>query len=171
MKKMKSLLIAAVMFFGVGTTAVMAQSKVAHIDVQVLMSELPAMKTAEAQLKKLGEDYDKNFTTMMTEYQTKIQKYQNEAATVGDATNEERALEIENLQQRIQQFRTTAEQDLQQKQYELSQPILEKTLAAIQKVGKAQGFNYVLDSSLGSGVLLADGDNLLAAVKKELGVN
>ncbi len=170
MRKMKSLLIAAVMFLGVSSTAVMAQTKVAHVDVRTLMTELPAMKNAEAELKKIGEGYQKNFETMMGEYQTKIQKYQGEAATVGDAKNEERAKEIDELQQRIQQFQTTAQQDLQKKELELTQPIYEKALAAIQKVGRAKGFQYIMDSSIGQGVLLADGTDLIADVKKELGV-
>ena len=34
-------------------------------------------------------------------------------------------------------------------------PIFEKAKAAIQKVAKAQGFQYVLDSTQGSGVLLS----------------
>ena len=41
--------------------------------------------------------------------------------------------------------------------------------AAIKKVAKAKGFQYVLDSTTGSGVLVADGTDLLADVKKELG--
>ncbi|AJA68902.1 OmpH family outer membrane protein [Myroides odoratimimus] len=171
MRKMKSLLIAATMFFGVSTTAVMAQSKVAHIDVRALMTELPAMKNANAELKKIGEGYEKEISTMMSTYQTKIQQYQAEAATAGDAKNEERAKEIDELQQRIQQFQTTAQQDYGKKELELTQPIVEKALAAIQKVGKSKGFDYVLDSSNGSGVLLAGGADLLADVKKELGAN
>lgn len=171
MRKMKSLLMAAALFFGVSTTAVMAQSKVAHVDARALMAELPAMKNAQAELKKIGEGYEKNFSTMMSEYQTKIQKYQAEASTAGDAKNDERAKEIDQLQQRIQEFQNTAQQELQKKEVELTQPILEKALAAIQKVGKAKGYEYVLDSSTGSGVLLANGINILVDVKKELGVN
>jgi len=48
-------------------------------------------------------------------------------------------------------------------------PIYDEARAAIQKVAKAQGFNYVLDSMNGQGVLYADGTDLLPAVKKELG--
>jgi outer membrane protein len=70
---------------------------------------------------------------------------------------------------RIQQFQQTAGKDLQQKELDLYKPILEKAQAAIQKVAKAKGFQYVLDSTTGSGVLVADGTDLLADVKKELG--
>ncbi|MBB1148775.1 MULTISPECIES: OmpH family outer membrane protein [unclassified Myroides] len=168
MKKMKSLLIAAVVFLGVSSAT--AQTKVAHIDVQALITEMPAMKSAEAELKALGEKYQKEYGTMVTEYQTKAQKYQTEAATVGDKVNEERQKEVEDLLQRIQQFQTTAGQELQKKEVDLTQPIFEKARTAIQKVARAQGVQYVLDSSMGSGVLLADGTDLAADVKKELGI-
>ena len=91
MRKVKSLLIAAVLFFGVSQTNVMAQSKTAHINVQDLVTELPEMKKAGEDLKKIGESYEKDFATMMTEYQNKIKKYQDEAQTAGDIKNQERA--------------------------------------------------------------------------------
>ena len=73
------------------------------------------------------------------------------------------------MQQNIMQAQQQAQQELSQKEMELLKPILEKANAAILKVGKAQGFDYVLDASSGSGVILADGKDLLAEVKKELG--
>ena len=170
MKKVKSLLIAAVLFFGVSQSNVMAQSKTAHINVQDLVTELPEMKKASEDLRKIGENYEKDFSTMMTEYQNKIKKYQDEAATAGDIKNQERAGEIEELQQRLQQFQTTAQQDLQKKEVELTQPIFEKARLAIHKVAKEKGFDYVLDSTIGSGVIMAEGPDLMADVKKELGV-
>ena len=56
-----------------------------------------------------------------------------------------------------------------EKQESIYKPILEKSRTAIQKVAKAKGYQYVLDSSTGSGVILADGPDLMADVKKELG--
>jgi outer membrane protein len=46
---------------------------------------------------------------------------------------------------------------------------LKKRAHAILKVGSDQGFNYVLDSSQGQGVIMANGQDLLADVKAELG--
>lgn len=170
MRKMKSLLIAAAMFFGVSSTAVMAQSKVAHIDVQALMADLPAMKTADAELKKMGEGFEANFKALVTEYQTKVQKYQAEAATAGEIENEKRAKEVGEMEQKIQEFQTSASQQLEQKRMTLLQPIMEKAQAAIKKVAKAKGYDYVMDATVGGGLLVADGPSLLEDVKKELGV-
>ena len=52
---------------------------------------------------------------------------------------------------------------------DLYKPIMEKAQAAIKKVAKEKGFNYVIDATLGSGLLVADGTDLLADVKKSLG--
>lgn len=168
MKQFKSLLIAAILFIGAGQT-VSAQAKVAHINVQELMSTMPDMKAANTQLEKIGKTYDAEYKTMVQEYQTKIEKYEKEAPTVGDAVNQTRQTEVQEMANRIQQYQQTAQKELQQKQEDILKPILEKARLAIQKVAKAKGFQYVLDSSTGSGVIMAEGPDLLADVKKELG--
>lgn len=168
MKQLKSLLIAALLIIGASQTA-SAQAKVAHINVKDLMSTMPEMKAAETQLEKIGKTYDNDYRTMVQEYQAKIKKYDEESDKVTAAVNETRTKEVQDMAQRIQQFQTTATKELQQKQEDILKPILEKARTAIQKVAKAKGYQYVLDSSDGSGVLLADGPNLLADVKKELG--
>ncbi|RTL14779.1 MAG: OmpH family outer membrane protein [Flavobacteriaceae bacterium] len=166
MKQLKTLAIAIVLFIG---TQVSAQSKVAHIDVQTLMTAMPEMKTAQDQMKKIQESYDKDYKNMVAEYQTKFQKYEQESATAGDALNETRSKEMQDMGARIQQFQQTAQKELGQKEMDLYKPIMEKAQKAIQKVAKAKGVNYVLDATNGSGVLFAEGIDLMADVKKELG--
>ena len=62
-----------------------------------------------------------------------------------------------------------AAQDIQQKQQDLLRPLIEKARAAIQKVAKAQGFDYVIDATPGGALILFDGKDLMAEVKTELG--
>lgn len=166
MKHFKTLVVALVLFVG---TQISAQTKIAHIDVQALMTNMPEMKAAQSQLDKIKENYDKEYKTMVQEYQTKLQKYEQEAPTAGEATNEARSKEMQDMGQRIQQYQQSAGKDLEQKQVDLLKPILEKAQKAIQKVAAAKGFQYVLDATNGSGVLVANGTDLLADVKKELG--
>ncbi len=165
MKHLQSLIIALVLFTG---TQVFAQSKVAHIDVQALMTTMPEMKAAQEQLKKVQETYDNAYNAMVQEYKTKAEKYQQEAATAGDVVNETRSKEMQDMGARIQQYQQDAQKQLSQKELDLLKPIMEKAQQAIQKVAKDKGVNYVLDATNGSGVLFADGIDLLADVKKEL---
>ena len=76
---------------------------------------------------------------------------------------------MQDFGSRIQKYQDDASKSLQDKSVELQKPLMEKAQAAIQKVARAKGVQYVLDSTVGSGVLLADGVDLLADVKKELG--
>ncbi|QEE51455.1 OmpH family outer membrane protein [Flavobacterium alkalisoli] len=168
MKQLKSLLIAVALFIGVSQT-VSAQAKVAHINVSELMTAMPEMKAANTQLEQISKTYDTQYKTMVQEFQAKIQKYGDEEATAGNAVNEARAKEVQDMQQRIQEYQQTATKELQDKQEAIYKPILEKSKNAIQKVARAKGYQYVLDSSTGSGVILADGPDLMADVKKELG--
>jgi outer membrane protein len=165
MKQIKTLLIAAILVLGASQT-ITAQAKTAHVDVSDIMSKMPAMLDAQKQLEKLSTTYDADYKKMVEEYQVKLKKYEAEAATVTEVINGERSKEVQDMQKRIVDFRDNAQKELQQKESDIVKPLMEKVRAAIQKVGKAKGFQYVLD---GSSLLLADGPNLTADVKKDLG--
>ena len=165
MKQVKTLLIAAIMFVGANQT-VNAQAKTAHVDVSEIMAKMPAMLEAQKQLEKLSGTYDTEYKGMVEEYQNKLKKYEQEAPTVGEAVNETRSKEVQDMQKRIVDYRDNAQKELQQKESEIVKPIMEKVKTSIGKVGKAKGFQYVLNSE---GLLLADGPNLTLDVKKDLG--
>ena len=137
-------------------------NEVAHINVQQLISEMPEVIAAQNELAKLEKDYTTQIENAFKEFQTKAQNYSSDAANQTDVTNQARQKELESMQQNLQEFRESAAQ-------ELMTPLLEKAREAINKVGKDQGFNYVIDSSPNGGVILANGKDLLEDVKKELG--
>lgn len=169
MKHLKTLLFAAVLCIG-STSFINAQSNVAHIDTQALIDAMPTAITARGELEKLAKTYEASIKDMVTEYQNKLKQYDAEASTKTEEVNAKRAQEVGEIRTSIEQYQGQAQQDLQKKEQDLFTPIYKEVKDAIQKVGKAQGFQYVLDSREGQGtLLLADGKDLLADVKKELG--
>ena len=166
MKQFKSLLIAAALFIG-ATSFTNAQSNVAHINVNELIAGMPEMNAAKAEMEKVGKTYEADLSAMRTEYQNKMKRYEAEAATKTQEENEKRLIEVRTDEQSIQQYAADAQQRLQKKEMDLLKPIQEKALAAINKVAKAQGFQYVLDRAA---LITADGKDLLSDVKKELGI-
>lgn len=169
MKQFRTLLIAVALTLG-ATAFTHAQSKIAHVASQELVQEMPAYKDAMVQLEKLQKTYDAEIRDMMAEAQKTMQRYESEAPTKTDEENQKRAQELQSTQQRIREHGQNAQQDLQKKELDLLKPVYEKARVAIQKVARAKGFDYVLDSSTGSGVIMADGYNLMPDVKKELGM-
>ena len=166
MKKMKSLFVAIMLFVG-ATSFVNALNKIAHIDTQALAESMPEMKAAQSQLENLQRTYDTEIKTLVKEFETKIKQYEVEAESKTAEVNAKRAEEVQGMQANINAYRQGAMEDLQKKQEDLIAPILEKARTAIQKVGRSQGYQYVLDSS---SLLLAEGKDLLVDVKKELGI-
>jgi outer membrane protein len=160
MKKIKNLLIASMLFLG-ATSLTSAQSKTAHIDTQELIAAMPEMKAAQNQLEKLTKTYQADLQTMATELQNKMKQYQAEASTKTDEVNGQRAQEVQSMRDNVMKYEQTAQQDMSKRQEGLIKPIMEKARVAIQKVARAKGYQYVIDSTAGSGLILADGPNLL----------
>jgi len=165
MKQLKTLFIATILFFSASQIAI-AQTKIAHVDTNELITKMPAMIEAQKQLDMLSKQYDAEFKTMADEYYAKLKKYDEEAATVTEKVNEERAKEVQDMEKRIRDYRETAQKELQQKESDLAKPLMEKIKASIGKVGKAKGFNYVIDVN---SAIFADGTDLTLDVKKDLG--
>lgn len=168
MKNLKSLFVALMLFVG-ATSFVNAQSKIAHIDTQALLTAMPEMKTAQSQLEKLQKTYDTEIKTLMKEFETKLKQWEVEAESKTDEENAKRGQEAQAMQNNIAAYREQAIKDLRQKEVDVFNPIREKAQTAIQKVARALGYQYVIDSSTGV-TLLAEGKDLLVDVKKELGI-
>ncbi len=168
MKKIKLLITALILF--IGTTSLMTAQEVAHINSQELITAMPEMKAAQGQLEKLQKTYDTEIKNMMKEFEAKYKQYESEAVNKTEEENAKRAQEIQTMQNNIAAYRDQAVKELQKKEGDLLQPILDKAKQAIQKVARAQGFKYVLDSGQGSGVIMAEGKDLLNDVKKDLGI-
>jgi len=103
---------------------------------------------------------------MAEEYQNKLKKYDQEASTVTEAVNQTRQTEVQDLVKRISDYRENAQKELQKKEADLVKPIIEKIKKSIAKVGKDKGYQYVLNVA---DLLLAEGPDLTADVKKDLG--
>ena len=76
------------------------------------------------------------------------------------------------MNRRIQEFQNNAQEQLQNKQTELFQPISLKADKAIKDVGKENGFTYVFDLSSGSLIYFDEtkSTNVMPLAKAKLGL-
>ena len=73
MRNIRTLMVAIALFFG-ATTMLTAQVKIAHIDVQKLLEEMPERKSIEAQLKKLEQGYSANSCPKLAKKATRVSR-------------------------------------------------------------------------------------------------
>lgn len=168
-KTIITLAIAVATFFG-GNMA-NAQNKFAYIDFQELMQLMPEYKKASTDMEAYGKTLQDELKKMSEEFDTKLAKYQKEQATMSDAIKDLREKELRDMQSRIQEFQESAQENARKKEQEYLKPIIEKAKSTIAAVAKEGGYGYVFDSSPGTPLLYKpEGDNIMAQVKKKLGI-
>jgi len=82
----------------------------------------------------------------------------------------EKEKELADLQSRIDAFKTKAQQDLQGKQQELLQPFIVKAKDAVKDVAKENKYTTILNSIEDVVLYSEPGDDIMALVKKKLGI-
>ena len=168
-KIFKSLLLT----FALTAVAVSAQAqKFGFIDTQALISQLPEVQEANANIETLKKQLQKKGQDMIATLQAKYADLQKKQAN-GEISPKQ--LEVEGAQlkeeeAKLAQFEQTSQEKIFKKSEELLSPIQNKINNAIKEVAAEQGYTYIFDSSLGM-VLYADpGTDVSTAVKAKLGL-
>ena len=143
------------------TLAASAQ-KLGRVNFTELYQLAPEADSARDQINAMQNEAQETFNSMVEEYQTKANQYQQKSATWTAAIKEAKEKELVDIQNRIQEFQQTISQELQQKQAEL--------MNAVQDLAKAQGIVAVFDS--GSALYFDESAvvDLTPAARKSLGI-
>lgn len=106
---------------------------------------------------------------MQGEYQKKYSDFVAQQDSLTENIKVRRMQDIQDMQQRMDNFVQVAQQDVTKQQQDLITPIQQKISDAIKAVGAEQGYTYIIDPQ----VLLYTGPNAIDAtpmVKTKLGL-
>ena len=134
---------------------------------------MPASDSAQSKLEKIAQDHEAVLEEMTVEFNKKLEAYKKalEAGTLSDLARASKEAELEDLQNRIQVFEQTAQQDLQQKRVEFFTPVQESALNAVNAVAAENGFTYIFDTGMGGVVYTSpESEDILPLVKQKLGL-
>lgn len=169
---MKKLVI-IIAFVSVGfSLSAQKQLKIGHINSNELLMAMPERNTIETEIQNHAKQLETQLLTMQRELETKYQDFQSKESMMSEAIRKDKIKELTGLEQRLNEFQESAQEDLQKKEQELTEPLITKAKNAIEAVAKENGYTYVLDS--GVGFILyqneTNSDNLMPLVKKKLGL-
>lgn len=150
--------------------AVYAQAKFGHINSNELLQVMPGRAEAQQQLEAHARSLEEMFTAMQTEFQTKYTDFLQNEATFTELIRQSRQRELVSLQERIQEFQESAQQDLLQKENQLLSPIIESVRQAIEAVAKENGYTYVFDTSAGTVLFAEPANDIMPKVRAKLGI-
>lgn len=161
---------AAFVLLAAGSINLVSAQKIAHLSLDSLVSLMPETKTATEAAQQYLKGLNEESVAMQTEFENKYKDYLEKEATMSELLKRNKQEDLQQLQNRIQEFQRQAEQEYRKKQAELTAPILEKAKKGIEAVAKEGGYKYVLDtSSQNTSVLYSEpSDDILMAVKKKL---
>jgi outer membrane protein len=143
--------------------------KIGYLDFQELITLMPGQEEINKKLDEHVSGLQSQLQAMQSEYETKVNDYQAGQATMSDIIKQTKEKEITDLQQRIEAFNQQAQVDIQNKQIELTQPLIDKAKKAIEDVAKENGFTYIINGNEQI-LLYKSGTDILPLVKKKLGL-
>ena len=166
MKKLSVLF--AALFVMVATTTMNAQ-KLASLDVNAVLNLMPDKKKADEKLEALSKVKQAEIDKQRKDAEELYKKYSEDAAKQTQQVNEQRSQELQKRQEQIQQMMATASKDLQEKTDVEYGPIEKRFQAAVDKVAKANGWDFIVDANTPV-LIYKGGPDATPLVKKELGL-
>ncbi len=122
--------------------------KFGYINRDVLFRSIPEYDSASVKVENFRKQLVLQLESMQTDLNRKTADLNDPTKTPSDVIRKTREQEVKDLNTRIQIFQVQATQQINGKNSELIQPIIDKAEKAIQDVSKEQGFTFVFDSSV-----------------------
>lgn len=145
----------ALFVFGMISTSLNAQ-RVAVVDVNALLSEMPEYKTAQSELDKVSSKWRQEISIEMDKVKSMYNKYQAEQVLLSDEVRAQREKEIvdkESAVMEMQKLRFGPDGDLFKRRQELVKPVQDKVVAAIEDFADDRGYDLILDKGGSAGIL------------------
>ena len=143
---MKSLAVGIIVL---AATTLNAQQKFGHVDLQALVQVMPERAAAETSFNKFQKELEDLLTEMSKEYQAKLTELEQlqKDTSASELKRNQKFSDLQDMQQKMENFRNNAQQQLQAKQAELLNPVFQKAEQAIEDVAKENSLLYVFDIS------------------------
>lgn len=167
MKKSLIVLVIALVAF-TGSAFAQKAVKLGHINSSELMQIMPGRDSIQTVLQAEITELENNLNTMRTELEARYNEYASKKDQMSELIRSTKEQEIRDMNTRIEKFQANAQQQMQERQQELVQPIIDRAKKAIEDVAKENGYTYIFD---GEGLLYSqDSDDIMPLVKKKLGL-
>ncbi|MEL7162078.1 MAG: OmpH family outer membrane protein [Bacteroidota bacterium] len=145
--------------------------KYGHVNFGNLLNEMPATAAADKQMEAYQAELIAEGEALVKKWQEDVLVAQEKADTTPPIEMQKIEQDLRQREQEIRRFQQQISMKLEEKRRELLGPIIEKAKAAIDAVGKEQGYQLIFDSSLFNSVLFTEeGTDLMPAVKAKLGL-
>ena len=121
--------------------------KVGHVNIDAVVQGMPEYAAAQTEIQNLQKQFDDELKRKEADIQAKNDAYEKEKATLSETLRTYREQDIQKAIQEYRQFAETSEQELQKTYQTKMGEIQEKIMKAVEEVGAAGGYTYILPAS------------------------
>ena len=175
LNKSKLAIIAFTLFFSTIVSAQIKPIRIGYTNVDYLISLHPDSKKVDAELKSYRAQLDKQGEEFVKDFREKYEAFQKGGQMMSEPVRATKEKELMDMQGRMEEFQKSAESEMQKKQLDLLQPVLDKVQKGINAVAEENGYTYIFNSDAGFGttpILLygPENENVSDKVLKKLGI-
>lgn len=145
MKKIFFMLI-AVLFAGQATFA--ADAKFGYIDIQKAIQATKAGQKAKADLEADFKKKEAVLKEKEKDIKTMREDFEKKSSVLSDEVKGKKQMEIQEQMLKFQRQATESQMELQKRERDLTQPILEKLRKAIEKVATEENMSMVFENAV-----------------------
>ena len=141
----------------VATFGAQAQ-KFALIDMEYIMSNIPAYEQANEQLNQTSKKWQAEVEVIENEAKTLYKNYQDEAAFLSNDQKKEREQAIVNKEKEASELKRkyfALQGELYKKRIALLEPIQNEIYNAVKGIAQAKNFQLILDRASDNGIIFA----------------
>jgi outer membrane protein len=141
------------------TSALALAQKYAFVDSEYIRKNIPAFTTAQEQLDKLSQQWEKEISDGYAVVEQMYKSYQNESVLLSQemkTKREEAIIAKEKEMKALQNKYFGMEGDLFKKREELVKPIQDEILKAIKELAVEGSYAVIFDTAAGGNILFAN---------------
>lgn len=153
---MKRILLLIALSLGLGLN--LRAQKFALIDMEYILSNIPAYERANEQLNQTSKAWQAEIEAINTTAQTLYKNYQNEIVFLSEAQKKEREQAIVDKEKEAAELKKKyfgPEGELFKKRQSLIEPIHDEIYNAVKAIATTRGFQLILDRASDSGIIFA----------------
>ncbi len=137
----------SVFLLGIATETYAQETKVGFTNIEIILAYYSPTQQVEKELSQYRKDLEKEIVKMQQLYQEKLSETQKKGNKLNPKEKEDKILEIQDLEQKIQKAIADTEYKLSSKQTVLMQPILNEIQGKINEIAKEDNYTYILNQT------------------------
>lgn len=128
--------------------------KIGFVNSAEIFDQLPEAKDATKRLEAFAKPVQDSLQMMQKQLESKVEEYQKKEAMMTDAAKRAAQQELQEMQLRAREYAQTKDQELAKRREAVLTPLKDKILRAIERVARAEKYNFVFDKNEQVNILL-----------------